>query len=379
MARDLARRSDASSDADAASVRGDKDAAAAWISLLHSLCELERARMGMLATMDRATLRVSIHGSVNVGPADVRSYESRFATLDPVVSGMDGAAAAGMVWTLSDAAAGLSGPHDEFFSDWLRPQGIGHVIYGVVAIQDQQMTYLAVGRTADSGDYAGADIDLFRSVLPCIQMTFRSSRQTASASAARQAILSLLDELPTGIAVLNRRREPIFVNSYGKKSLDDTDITLPQICTSQRQLAGKTPGERNLPTLSEAVEQCWVRTIPRLSGRRPLSIIVQRLRRDTPDGSDDEPAFVLIVSDPDREIEVDQEGLCHLLGLTPAEGRLAALLARGKHIEIAADHLGISIHTARTHLKRIFGKTNTSSQSDLIRLVLSAPPPIRTA
>jgi DNA-binding CsgD family transcriptional regulator len=97
-------------------------------------------------------------------------------------------------------------------------------------------------------------------------------------------------------------------------------------------------------------------------------------------GPDNErPAFALIISDPNRAIELDHAALCRLYGLTPAEGRLAALLANGKHIESAAHLLGVSIHTVRTHLKHIFSKTETSSQSDLVRLILSAPSPIRTA
>jgi DNA-binding CsgD family transcriptional regulator len=56
--------------------------------------------------------------------------------------------------------------------------------------------------------------------------------------------------------------------------------------------------------------------------------------------------------------------------LTPAEARLAALLAEGKHLDAAAALLGITLHTARTHLKRIFSKTAAQSQADLVRLVL---------
>ena len=92
-----------------------------------------------------------------------------------------------------------------------------------------------------------------------------------------------------------------------------------------------------------------------------------------------EPAAALFLSDPEDEAHIDDAMVRRLYGLTPAEARLAVLLAQGHHLDEVGDILKISIHTARTHLKRIFGKTNTSSQSDLIRLVLSAPPPIRTA
>jgi DNA-binding CsgD family transcriptional regulator len=47
------------------------------------------------------------------------------------------------------------------------------------------------------------------------------------------------------------------------------------------------------------------------------------------------------------------------------------LLAQGHHLDEVAGILKISIHTARTHLKRILGKTHTARQSDLVRLLLN--------
>jgi DNA-binding CsgD family transcriptional regulator/PAS domain-containing protein len=68
------------------------------------------------------------------------------------------------------------------------------------------------------------------------------------------------------------------------------------------------------------------------------------------------------------------EVLVKLYGLTPAETRLLGVLARGEGLDATAAALGIAITTARTHLQRIFDKTGTSRQAELVRLVLSAFP-----
>ena len=44
-------------------------------------------------------------------------------------------------------------------------------------------------------------------------------------------------------------------------------------------------------------------------------------------------------------------------------------------ISEAAETLGISPPTARTHLARLFDKTGTSRQTDLVRLAMSALAP----
>lgn len=57
---------------------------------------------------------------------------------------------------------------------------------------------------------------------------------------------------------------------------------------------------------------------------------------------------------------------------TAREATLAGALADGCTLTEAATMLGISIHTARTHLKRVFRKTGTNRQAELLRLVLLA-------
>jgi DNA-binding CsgD family transcriptional regulator len=55
--------------------------------------------------------------------------------------------------------------------------------------------------------------------------------------------------------------------------------------------------------------------------------------------------------------------------LTPAEARLAVALTQGQTLEQAAERLAIRYETARTHLRRILEKTQTSRQADLMMLL----------
>lgn len=65
-----------------------------------------------------------------------------------------------------------------------------------------------------------------------------------------------------------------------------------------------------------------------------------------------------------------------MFSLTPTEARLAVAIAEGSTPAEAAGFLGISVLTARTHLKRIFHKTATTRQAELVRLVLAELPPL---
>ena len=56
--------------------------------------------------------------------------------------------------------------------------------------------------------------------------------------------------------------------------------------------------------------------------------------------------------------------------LTPAEAKLACVIARGASPKIAAGELKISRETARNQLKSVFAKTDTHRQSELVALLL---------
>lgn len=86
----------------------------------------------------------------------------------------------------------------------------------------------------------------------------------------------------------------------------------------------------------------------------------------------DGPTALLKLYDQDLSVVVDERSLSSLYGLTKGEAALAALLIQGKSIDDAAAELFVSNHTARTHLKRIFMKTNTHRQTELVvRMMLT--------
>lgn len=79
--------------------------------------------------------------------------------------------------------------------------------------------------------------------------------------------------------------------------------------------------------------------------------------------------FVLTVDDPESAIDRNIARVSEACGLTPTEERMLALMVEGLDTIIAAKRLGIAPTTARTHLQRLFAKTGTARQSELVRFV----------
>ncbi len=113
-------------------------------------------------------------------------------------------------------------------------------------------------------------------------------------------------------------------------------------------------------------------SVPRRSGRTSLIIrVVPGPELGCWQGVEHRTALMTMY-DEDRGLEIDESVLCKLYGLTRGEAALAAILIQGKSIEEAAAALFISTHTARTHLKRIFMKTDTHRQTELVVRIFSA-------
>ncbi|SCW80471.1 DNA-binding transcriptional regulator, CsgD family [Sphingobium faniae] len=72
---------------------------------------------------------------------------------------------------------------------------------------------------------------------------------------------------------------------------------------------------------------------------------------------------------PDNHMLPDADIISALFDLTSAEARVARGIAQGKSVNDLALQFNVSIETVRTQLKRIFAKTSTTRQGELISLL----------
>lgn len=88
-------------------------------------------------------------------------------------------------------------------------------------------------------------------------------------------------------------------------------------------------------------------------------------------------AAILFIVDPSRASRPSADHLRHHFGLTAAEAAVAVDVISGDGLKASARRLGMSLETARTHLRHIFGKTGVRRQAELVRLLLSARHTVR--
>ena len=200
-----------------------------------------------------------------------------------------------------------------------------------------------------------------------------------------EAMWDAINRLPLGVAVVDVFGHPLHMNKVAHAIVDQDD----GIKVSRDGLQGERNGQ--LINLKDAFERQTNQkrkkkrgangvggavSIERPSGNRAFSVVVPPLRTESRYFDSDRPAALVFMNDPEAVPELQEAQLSSLYGLTPAEARLAKLLAQDLSLAEASEELGVSQHTVRTHIKRIFSKTTTERQSGLIRVLLSGPAPI---
>lgn len=186
--------------------------------------------------------------------------------------------------------------------------------------------------------------------------------------ASHSAVLSGLDLLPIGFLVLDQHGKILISNDAAKRVIGAgrmiaaIDDVLVLESKSHRKLF------RELIVHSDGRKAGGL-LVPR-EAQKPLVILVVPIAHNGKAGN---PASLVFLSDPEVPCVVDSELLGRLFGFTPAEARVAALVMGGKSVEDVAGALGITSHTARNHLKRLFAKTRTKKQGELVHALLSSP------
>jgi DNA-binding CsgD family transcriptional regulator len=190
----------------------------------------------------------------------------------------------------------------------------------------------------------------------------RGSRTSATAALNAMRLPAIVLDQDGLVAEVNAAAEAVFDNDFRIKD---------------RRLFVRDPTARAL--LKEAIDE--LKTSPRFNPLATEPIIVQRHDKlpvivrtwrfdGAAHGSAQDVRALLTLNALGPKPGPPAAVLARTFRLTPAEAKLASVIARGASPEIAARELKISRETARNQLKSVFAKTDTHRQSELVALLL---------
>ena len=293
----------------------------------------ERARMVLLAADGRSTR--SIAAALGTWPGRVSRWRTRFAA---------------------------------------EPQHLFHTIRTVVASGDDRIIYLVGLRVRSAGPFTSAIVGLHQSLSGHVRRAIGIESRLRRRATERDAAASALDRMPFGVALIDGKGRVLVANQTAQQIFGQQDGLSQRRGMLTTSLSSETAelAERITDVISGNFPVPRVVTVSRPSGQRPFGVLVLPLSNTVPDLERRLPVAAVFVTDAENAAPINERSLRTLYGFTPAEARLARLLAQGRRPEEAAAELGVSLNTVRTHLKRIFGKAGTDRQADLVRTILTS-------
>ncbi len=211
----------------------------------------------------------------------------------------------------------------------------------------------------------------------------RRQQERETQRAVSAAASGVLDRLPLGVMMIDGRGQVVMTNAKARAIIAAGDGLM--IDPSSGSFRAEKPEEtkalldlvkRTIAGEVEAEDSCAL-TISRPSMRQSICVMVTPLvarSRTSPEGR---AGVAIFLSDPEDRIDIDEDVLRGLYGLTRVEARLALGLVRGRQLDEMAEETKVSVHTVRSQLKQIFRKTDTNRQADVVKLLLTGPAAIR--
>lgn len=186
-----------------------------------------------------------------------------------------------------------------------------------------------------------------------------------------------LERLRFGVLLVTREAQILSANRIARQLLDSRDGLTT---TSGRLVALSARQTTTLHELIAASQQpnqgdsygLHGLRIPRPRAHIPLQVVISSVPSSEHCPAAGPLAAVYII-DPSLAADGRAHSFARQHGLTPAEARVATVIANGSNGRLAARLLGVSYNTIKTHLKRIYSKTGVDGHSALMRLLLVAP------
>jgi DNA-binding CsgD family transcriptional regulator len=358
--------------------------AAGWHDFLTDLFTSFHGSGAQFISHDFSSHRASVAVTAGFAPEDIRTYETQWSTFDPwACSPAVRQLPSGSVAVGEQLVSHADMIRTVFYNEFGRHIDVVRCITGTIEIGDRRVSVLSVNRSEKRPPFGAEEAALLSHLMPHLQRGLQIHRRLAESLALADGSTRALDLLAHGILLLDSAGRVLFANRMAEEVLrarDGLTVRRKELFTAR---TAETPTLRALiasaigTSSGDGTGAGGLMLVGRPSGRAPLRILVTPVARRHAMAGTEPCAACLFITDPERSPVPAAAHVQRVFGLSAAETRVAAALLDGESLERLADRLCISRNTARTHLRRLFAKTGTARQADLLRVLLGTHPPLR--
>jgi DNA-binding CsgD family transcriptional regulator len=259
----------------------------------------------------------------------------------------------------------------DFYDEVLRPQGVAHSGMIALAARDDFRSAFNICRSPQRGPLDDDEQRLLRWLSSHLCRSVTLGFRVDSYLAVQRAAFDVLERLADGVILLDRKARVLFANAIAREIIDSGALGFsPSIETHSPAHSHRFTALVRAALLGGAGGSM---SLPNLAGDELLTVMVAAIRgkdigRLFEAGIDDAAVMVFVIN-PGKRQSIPIEQLMQAYGLTRAEARIALVAASGSTVPATATAFGLSSNTVKTHMRRVFAKTETGGQAELAALI----------
>ncbi len=256
------------------------------------------------------------------------------------------------------------------YHELLVPVDMPHFLPVWLHKSKEKMVALSLQGSNKRGPFDVTDLEFIRRIFPHLARAFEIRDRLEAADLRASNFANLLNTTTFGVIVLNAQKRILEANTVASALLQGgSELRRGK----DGVLTMNHPGGDRLfkcrdANASQAAADALTH-IPR-DGKLPLSVLVLPIRAWRTSWMSGEPAWVLLLFDPERKLAVNQQLIMRDLSLSEREAKVAALLAAGLQPDQIALRMHVTVHTVRSQLKSAFQKTGCHTQAQLVKRLL---------
>lgn len=263
-----------------------------------------------------------------------------------------------------------------FYNVCLEPMDAGRVIACAVDASAQKTFGLSISRPYKKNDFESHDKQYFTLLAPHLNRARFMHHLLVEAEQEKMLLHEALHKTTAALILLNQNKKIIFINSSAEKILSYANEMIYMNGRvrfknhSNQEEFEEYFAAANSTTKANGLSAGGSIKVFRSSGKPPYHVIVTPLNPNTDNKQLHAGAAVgVFIIDPECKHPLPAALLQNLYDLSPAETKLTQLLFTGKTLAEVCDINLVKITTVKSQLQKVFEKTNTNSQSELMRVL----------
>ncbi|RLL41976.1 LuxR family transcriptional regulator [Acinetobacter cumulans] len=352
-----------------------------WPEILKKIVDYTASKTAILTVLDLLNPKYNIVFTYNIPQASIDAYQDenvKAIDMKLHVPLWDSIGVGGVMhFDLSHYASSTNADKQEFYEKCLKITGISYIAAVLLDKGEYRWSVLGIHREAVNQEFSHDEMMFFQRLGVHIRRSLQIYKQLSFAQTMGQNLFQILDLIKIGIILIDEDKVLKYSNKAAQALLEQSKLF--EFDQKNRLLVRRDQQAKFEKTVQSAFYKRQdthhdiggVLELKAKNGQdymlsiTPLSSIQHLIQIE-------QGAFaVLFLSEKQQQYSLSNDYLKETFALTTRECEMCVRFVNGANMEDIATQCSLTISSVRTYFKNIFAKTQSTTQVELMRKLMS--------